>query len=295
MYKYKYKTTEDFIKNSKSTHGDKYDYSESNYVNAKTKIKIICKKHGLFEQIPRTHIRGYDCPKCSGCYMDRDYFILKSEEIHNKKYDYRYIKYTNNITKVDIVCPIHNVFQQKPKDHLLGKGCPKCGGKNIDITDFIRKAKLIHRDKYDYSESNYINAITKLKIICKKHGSFEQIPNSHLNGKGCPNCKISKGEEEIKTLLRGKGITYIQQHKFPDCKNIRQLPFDFYLPNHNTCIEFQGGQHIKPINYFGGEERFRITLICDEIKNNYCIDKKINLIKIYNVDDILKLINGINQ
>lgn len=295
MYKYKYKTTEDFIKNSKSIHGDKYDYSESIYINAKTKIKIICKEHGVFNQTPRNHIRGYNCPKCSGRFMDKDYFIMKSKEIHNNRYDYQDITYTNNQTKVGIICPTHGIFQQKPKDHLLGKGCPKCGGKNINTDDFIRNAKSIHGDKYDYSETNYISAKTKIKIICKEHGIFNQTPNSHLNGKGCPNCKLSKGEEEIKTLLDGKGITYIQQHRFSDCKNIRTLPFDFYLPNHNTCIEFQGGQHIKPINFFGGEKSFRITLICDEIKNNYCIDKRINLIKIYSVGDILKLINGINQ
>jgi hypothetical protein len=294
MYKYKYKTTEDFINKSKLTHGEKYDYSQSQYINAKTKIKIVCKKHGVFEQIPRNHIRGYDCPKCSGCFMDKDYFILKSKDIHNNKYDYQYINYTNNQVKVDIVCPIHNIFQQKPKDHLLGKGCPKCGGKNINTNDFIINAKTIHDDKYDYSESHYINATTKLKIICKKHGLFEQTPNSHLNGKGCPNCKTSKGEIEIKSLLNTKGITYIQQYKFPDCKNIKPLLFDFYLPNHNTCIEFQGEQHTKPIDYFGGEDGFKMVLIRDEIKNNYCIEKKINLIKIYNVKDIIKLINGIN-
>jgi Zn finger protein HypA/HybF involved in hydrogenase expression len=294
MYKYKYKTTEDFIKRSKSTHGDKYDYSESNYINAKTKIKINCKKHGPFYQIPRNHIRGHDCPKCSGCYMDKDYFILKSEEIHNKKYDYQYIKYTNNTTKVDIICPIHNVFQQKPKDHLLGKGCPKCGGKNIDTNDFIMKAKIIHGDKYDYNQSHYINATTKLKINCRKHGLFEQSPNPHLNGKGCPNCKTSKGEMKIKSLLDCKGIKYIQQHKFPDCKNIKPLLFDFFLPDYNTCIEFQGGQHIKSVNYFGGEDSFKLILIRDEIKDNYCNDKKINLIKIYNITDIVRLITDIN-
>ena len=290
MKKYNYETTENFIKKSKLTHGDKYDYSNSKYINAKTTVKIICSIHGEFEQIPRNHIRGQNCQKCSGVYMDKNYFIEKSKLLHGDKYDYSLVNYTRQLTKIQIICPIHGMFEQKPKDHLLGKGCIKCCGKNKTTDDLIKEFNEINNHQYNYSKVIYKDAKTKVKIICNKHGVFEQTPNAHLRGQGCPICRESKGEKEIRNYLINKKINFIPQHKFSDCKNLKELPFDFYLPDYNTCVEFNGEQHFKPIKYFGGVDKFKKVQINDFIKFNYCKTNKINLIIINNIKFIKTLL-----
>jgi hypothetical protein len=124
-------------------------------------------------------------------------------------------------------------------------------------------------------------------IICKKHGVFNQPPIEHLNGRGCPICKTSKGELVIKKWLDGNDIEYYHQHKFSDCKNKLPLPFDFYLPNDNTCIEYNGRQHYEPI--WGEKDLGRVNLT-DNIKKSYCEKNKIKLITIRYDDDIISKI-----
>ena len=214
-FKYKYKTTEDFKKAATDKHGNKYDYSLVNYVNAKTKVKIICPIHGEFEQIPRQHVYGGNCQKCSGVYMDKDYFIKKAKIIHGEKYDYSSVNYLNSLTPVNIICPIHGEFKQRPKDHLLGKECQKCSGTYMDTEYFIEKANKKHGFIYDYTNTIFKKATEKVNIKCKKHGNFKQTPNAHLNGQGCPICKESKGEMEIRKYLILNDILvipYVKHH-----------------------------------------------------------------------------------
>ena len=118
------------------------------------------------------------------------------------------------------------------------------------------------------------------------------IPNNHLNNNGCPRCKESKGEKEIREWLINNKIKYKPQHRFPECKNILTLPFDFYLPEHNTCIEFNGRQHYEPINKWGGIENLKEIQRRDKIKMEYCQNNNIPLIIIkYNDKVIKKLTN----
>lgn len=121
-------------------------------------------------------------------------FIIKANEIHCDKYDYSLVNYINKDIKVKIICPEHGVFEQAPVCHVTRKqGCPKCSGKVYSNNDFIEKANKIHKNFYDYSEINYINAKTKIKIICKEHGEFLQTPDKHINSKqGCPKCGLEK-------------------------------------------------------------------------------------------------------
>jgi hypothetical protein len=292
-FNYKYKTTEEFIKEAIKTHGDKYDYSLVNYINAKTKVNIICPIHGEFEQTPRYHIAEQNCPKCSGRYMDGEYFKEKANLIHDNKFDYSLVNYINNTTPIKIICPIHGEFEQKPKDHLLGKSCSKCSGKYMDTEYFKEKANLIHEFKYCYDETIYNNSIKKVIIICPIHGHFEQTPNAHLNGKGCNICKESKGEKEIRNYLLTNNVKFIKQYKFDDCKRIKPLPFDFYLPDYNTCVEYNGEQHYKPIKYFGGESKFKKQIDNDMIKINYCKENKINLLIINDLKKIKETLNSL--
>ena len=284
-------TNEKFIKNSKVVHGDKYDYSLTDYKNSNDKIKIICPIHGIFEQAPRMHLSGQNCPKCN--IITTGTFIEKSSKIHENRYDYSLVDYKNNNTKVKIICNIHGIFEQTPANHMSCKNdCPKCASLLSNTKEFIIKSNIIHENKYDYSLVDYKNNRTKVKIICLKHGVFEQLPSSHLNKQGCPICNESKGEDVIRKYLKTNNIRYKRQKTFDGCSYKYPLRFDFYLIKHNICIEYDGMQHFKPIEYWGGVDTFNYILMKDEIKNEYCKNNNIKLIRIkYDENIIEKLTN----
>lgn len=279
-------TTEEFIEKANVKHNNEYDYSQVEYINNIVKIKIICKKHGIFEQIPNSHLNSRGCPKCGNIKknslrtLNNETFKLKSILLHGNKYDYSLASYINNYTSVIISCKKHGNFNQKPYAHLNGQGCPKCAGKYLDNEYFIEKAKSIHGEKYDYSLINYSSSKSKIEIICDKHGVFLQTPTDHLSGCGCPKCTESQGERKIRIFLEENNINYIHEKTFDDCKNKYKLPFDFYLPNQNILIEYDGIQHFKSFKYFGGVERFISLRNNDNIKTNYAQANNINLIRI---------------
>jgi hypothetical protein len=288
-------TKKDFIKKSREIHGNKYDYSLVEYKNNHTKVKIICPKHGFFEQIPYSHLNGFSCKKCSGFnILTTKDFIKKAIEVHGNKYDYSLVEYENSKRKVKIVCPIHGVFEQNTVNHIhLKNNCPKCVNNNIKSTtkDFIKKAIEVHGNRFDYSLVEYENSKTKVKIICPIHGVFEQNTTHHLRGVGCPICNSSKGEIEIMKLLISYSIKYEKQKTYHNCKNIKLLPFDFYLPEYNMCIEYDGRQHYESIKYFGGEKRLKKQKQIDSIKNEYCKNNNIRLIRIKYDEDIEKVLS----
>lgn len=191
--------TKDFIVKAVEVHGDKYDYSLVEYINTRTKVKIICKIHGEFEQNPNNHLKGSNCSKCCGTQQKTtEQFIDEAQQIHGNKYNYSKVNYTNSNNKVIIICKEHGEFEQRAIGHLTGKGCSLCGiGKNklnrtTPQNDFIIKSNEIHHNKYDYSKVIYTNSNTKIIIICKEHGEFEQLPIKHLNGQGCTKCGYNK-------------------------------------------------------------------------------------------------------
>ena len=210
-------------------------------------------------------------------------FIEKAKEIHGNKYNYSLVNYIGSHDKVTIICKIHGEFEQTPNGHLISGGCSKCGKINRDkinsltTDEFMNRAIYIHSSKYCYSKVIYINNYTKVDIICPTHGNFKQTPNDHLKSHGCPRCRESKGEIAIAKFLDKHKIKYEREYIF---KKLGSLRFDFYLPDLNTCIEFDGIQHFVPINYWGGEEAFKKTQKNDRIKNEFCEDNNIKLIRI---------------
>jgi len=220
-------------------------------------------------------------------------FIKKARNMHGNKYDYSKTDYILSNIKICIICQIHGEFYQKPGDHLNGRGCYKCGkkraGKVLTSTTakFINKAKKIHGNDYDYSFVEYINTETKVKINCKKHGIFLQTPHKHLMGRGCPSCRSSIGEKTIREYLLKTDIEFEEQKRFHDCRNILPLPFDFYLPKNNMLIEYDGELHFKKSRRRNGEEKLFKTIEHDKIKNNFCDEKNIKLIRIpYWIEDL---------
>lgn len=288
----KKKTKEQFIDDSIKIHDKKYDYSLVEYVSNNTKVKIICPIHGLFEVRPNDHLsKKVGCSRCNNASISKSKNVAKTiierfNIIHDNKYDYSLIDYQGTDKKIQIICSIHGVFQQTPHHHLVGIGCQKCGNVYKPTTEeFIEQSIKIHKNKYDYSKVVYVNNSTKIDIICPIHGVFETRPNDHLNKKsGCPICKSSKGELIIKEFLDNNGIKYIREKKFKDCKYKKTLPFDFYLPTKNICIEFDGEQHFNSISCFGGVDSFEKTKIRDKIKNDFCDNSNIKLIRVTKED-----------
>lgn len=158
--------------------------------------------------------------------------------------------------------------------------------KKLNTEIFIEKAKLVHNNKYDYSLVDYKTTRIPIKIICPNCGEFEILPHSHLQGIGCTYCISSKGEIEIVNFLNKYEIKYERQKKFTNCKNKRLLPFDFFIDNIKMCIEYNGIQHYKSIDHFGGIEKLKYTQNNDNIKKKYCNENNINLLIIRYNDNI---------
>ncbi|HBB9485894.1 Uncharacterised protein [Escherichia coli] len=153
----------------------------------------------------------------------------------------------------------------------------------------------IHGSIYTYNKTIYVNAHHPITVTCNIHGDFTVVPNKHISAKqGCPVCSDqelkSKPVIEIQNFLKTCDIMFEMEKKFDSCKNINHLPFDFYIPELNLLIEYDGIQHFKPIEYFGGEEGLAEQQRNDEIKNKYCYDNNITLLRIKYSDDHIKII-----
>ena len=371
--------TLEFIEKAKAVHGDKYDYSKVEYINNKTKICIICPEHGEFWQIPKDHYGKHaGCPKCGILNAkrktsdSREEFIEKANKKWNYLFDYSKVNYINSKTKVEIICPKHGSFWQRPNDHITGYGCPKCGiekrskqciipveqmvekiynkfGDKIKLiestytkateyatfecpihgtftsipnevlntkygcpkcgytsggllnslttAEFIEKAKKVYGDYYDYSKVDYKQTEEKVCIICPKHGEFYITPHSFLSGSHCPKCTATLGELKIINYLENHNIPYNFQYKVDlgiQINKTTKVVFDFYLEYNSKIyiIEFNGQQHYERVAHFQSEEDFKIQLYRDEMVKNFCLEKnyifiEIPYYKIDNVEDIL--------
>ncbi len=296
-------TTHEFINKAKLKHGDRYLYDKVLYVGSLSKVIVTCCIHDDFLIKPNCHLNGRGCPKCGKIKSDKSHTRSKSEFVrisnikHNNTYTYEKFLYINSYTKGNVTCVQHGNFPIVPKNHLEGKGCPKCGliknskSRTMIKSEFVRKAHLKHNNTYTYDNFKYINTRTKSFITCLHHGDFPITPNNHLNGSGCPICNLSKGELEIMKLFQKYDITFVHQKRFPDCKNKQTLPFDFYLPYFYMLIEYDGIQHFKPIKRFGGQKTFKEVQHRDKIKDEFCKKKRIPLIRIpynKNIEQCLK-------
>jgi very-short-patch-repair endonuclease len=261
-------TTEEFIEQAKEIHGDKYDYSNVIYKTAKEKIIITCKIHGDFEQIPDCHLRGNGCDNCAWVIRidkmkyTKDDFLEKANEIHGDTYDYSNINYVDLQTKIKIICKKHGEFLQRPTTHYEGHGCTLCAiqqnsdKKRNSLEDVINMCKNRHQDTYDYSQVEYINSKIPIKIICKKHGIFNQLIYEHIKGSGCPRCR-NKTEAKLYEKLITIYPSIHTQFKQDWCKRITYLPYDFCIPELKIIIELDGAQHFRQVaNWCSPEEQF---------------------------------------
>jgi very-short-patch-repair endonuclease len=284
---------EKFLIKAKEIHGNKYIYSKVNFVNALTKIEIICPIHGSNFQRPSLHLKNGGCRKCgimtrsSNRASSTGDFVKKAICIYKNKYDYSKFIYIRSFVKGIIICKYHGEFLQTPNAHLRGAECPKCFGTPKKTTnEFINDAIKKWRNKYDYSEVEYNGNKRKIRIICKIHGVFSQTPNDHLTGYGCPVCQASRGELKIEKYLISNKINYIKQKTFSNCINPitnKRLKFDFYIPSKNLLIEYDGEQHFHG-GYVGNHKMTDVEFIelkkRDRIKTLYAKSVGIKLLRI---------------
>jgi len=260
----------DFVKRSRLAHGDKYDYSQVTYPkqNQDYPVLVGCRKHGDFVTNAYSHTQGRS--GCRKCHLDNnrssgEYFVEKAREVHGEKYDYSKVIYIHGRKHVTIVCKEHGGFEQYPDVHLMGSGCKECFNERCRLTKdlFEERARVVHGDKYDYSQVDYKDSKIKVKIICQNHGVFEITPNAHVSCKqGCRRCKESKGESRIRNFLERHGIEFVQEYRIGSDK----FRYDFFLPSYGILIEFQGQQHFKPIDIFGGQVAYAETCERDRLK-----------------------------
>ena len=171
---------EQFIKKANQLHNDKYDYSNVEYVNSRTKVTIICPEHGEFDQLPSSHLQGNGCPKCARVWTDAhkrnlqkssrksrgmttDEWIARAQSIHGDKYDYSKTEYVNQRTNVKIICPIHGEFEQKADSHIRGHGCKKCGDtsenhKGAHTWSDGQREKIINTCLEKYGAKRYLDS-----------------------------------------------------------------------------------------------------------------------------------------
>ena len=280
------KAKDTFIERARKIHGDKYDYSKVNYINAKTKVCIICPIHGEFKQTPQAHLRGEGCRKCGieeSHKLQRkttEQFIKEAREIHGDKYDYSKVNYVDERTDVIIVCPKHGEFKQKPMKHLKGRGCHECGIEKLSKINsfttekFIARAKEVHGDKYDYSKVEYKGYYEDVCIVCPAHGEFWQTPDSHLQGCGCQRCssRLSKNEDELYNFIsKLVGKDNVEKSNTSILPKHREI--DIYVPSFNIGIEYNGCRWHSEL--FGKDKYYHIN------KTNYCKENGISLIHIF--------------
>lgn len=242
---------ESFIRRAAAKYGGKYDYSHVNYLNTDTKVEVICQYHGSFYVTPYRHLHGQECPICTKNRYNEsrtkttEEFRAEAKAIHGEKYDYSRVNYVNSHTEVEIVCPIHGSFLQKPNKHLLGQGCPKCANKDKTTEEFIDECRQIHGDKYDYSKTVYKGSKNKIVVTCKEHGDFLIEASKHLCGCGCKKCSNKFVDDtysfiERSKLIHGDKYDYSKAEYTKSSEKVTVI-----CPRH-------GEFHVKPNHHLSG-------------------------------------------
>lgn len=262
------------------------------YKNSKSKITFKCLIHNKeWQAVAGSILLGYiGCPDCKKIKLQKALSKTQELYIEQVKEVNPFIEvignYVNAHTQIKHKCLIHNeIWETSPDSILQGGGCKYCQREKLKETNlksntqYLEDLQRINLNIIPLEE--YINGETKIQHKCLKCGYIWEVrPQNLLNGTGCPKCIESKGERIIANYLDNNKISYIKQFSFDNCKDIKPLPFDFYIPNLNICIEYDGIQHIKPIEYFGGEKAFKKQQKHDQIKDNYCKNNGITLLRI---------------
>lgn len=237
-----------FLARARAVHGDRYDYSRVAYIGVQKKVEIICPDHGPFLQLPMSHVAGRGCVVCGAQKsagsnrLTAEKFIEKATAVHGDRYDYSRVTLTSGYDKVEIVCPDHGPFWQVARYHLGGNGCPACGGVARVLKDeFIRRAEVVHGNKYDYGLTEFRGMNYKVSVRCRHHGDFLTLPKDHVaKSAGCPVCAheatTSVAETEISDFVKSLGFEAVRN----DRRALDGFEVDILVPEKRLCLEYNG-------------------------------------------------------
>lgn len=291
--KYLYEDVKEIVENSNyellSTKKD--IVNKKGFVYTTTKIKVWCKNsnHKPYMVVFNKFKLGQRCGQCA----KNKKLTHKEVKEYIESFGYEMLdEYKNSNTKIIIKCQNGHVYKTLFHNFKKGQRCKECQNKNIPYTHKEVK-EYIESFGYELISNTYINCKTKLLIKCPKGHIYEVSFDNFKRGRRCPYCKLkSKGEEKVKEVLEKYNIDFIRQYTREDCKYTYVIPFDFYIQSMNTIIEYDGIQHFESIEAWGGEEKLKITQEKDNIKNQYCQQNNIKLIRISYLDfnDIEKIL-----
>lgn len=259
------------------------------YKNSHTKIEFRCKEGHKWITTPSNVLAGKTCLTCANIQSSlrqrksHEQFV---EEVRNLHPDITVVgEYVNSNTKIEFMCSKGHIWKSAPSNLLSGCSCPFCKGERISALKFKTHKQFL---------GEVLELGIDITVLGRYHSAREHIlcrcnkcnhewmitPNNLLRGFGCPKCKKSKGEQAVEEYLIANNIVFETQKRFADCIDQRPLPFDFYLPEYNMLIEYQGAQHYMATHRMGDEEKLIYRQKHDCIKREYCKDKGINLLEI---------------
>ena len=260
-----------------------YELLSKEYIDSKTKLQLQCSKGHVFEIRYNDFKKGVRCKMCSSNYHPKFTYEYVKEYIENERYKLLSKEYKNANTDILVECPKGHIFKTRFGRFKNGARCQKCHLMNNNLStthtcEYIEKQLSLKG--YKLLSTEYVNAHSRILIECPEGHKFETKYNSFQQGCRCPHCNESKGERETSQILHELNIKYIKQYRFEDCKFKYTLPFDFYLPDYNICIEYDGELHYEISKHHGGLDKFIDTKIRDTVKNEYCKNNNIKLIRI---------------
>ena len=280
---------------------------EKDYKNAQSKLDVICANDHKIKMSWNSFQRGTRCRECSkiriGESLRKDFNDVVNI-LKENGYEYLEGEYVNNLSKLKLRCSNgHEFFSTYGKIQSTGRGCAKCSRALNDSKKRLSNENVneyINSLNYKWISGFYKNNESKLNIVCDKGHEFTSRLGNLKSGNRCPSCRISKGESKVRDVLEKYNIEFKQHYKFDDCIFYKKLTFDFYLPSHNIIIEYDGVFHYQIIKGKGGVDSFIDGKIRDTVKNVYCENNNIKLIRIPywefdNIENILmNEINNIN-
>nr|DAU16926.1 MAG TPA: restriction enzyme [Caudoviricetes sp.] len=287
----KNKNTFLYIKYYMSQYG--YIIESNEYCDAHEKLKLICPDGHHIEMNWNNFKNGKRCKEC-----DNKKRRLTTKEVYErmKKEGHELLsEYKNSKTELQIKCPNGHIYPQTYDYFVNNIRCPICKEKEIKNKEqhkYKWVKNTINSVGYELLTKNYTNNRQPLDIKCDKGHVYTSNFDNFQQGHRCIICNSSNGNKKVENILKKLKINYIVEYKFENCKFKRQLPFDFYLPDYNLCIEYDGVQHFEIVKHFGGFDDFITRKIKDTIKNVYCNENNIKLIRIpyWDFDNIENII-----
>lgn len=298
----KRKSHEKFVAEVQQIHGDELTVL-SRYRGNKNKVLMAHNTCGKkFERVPSDILKGKGCPKCAirsksdSARKTQQEFVEITQEIDPEGeyiFNGEYRGYNTKIPYTHTVCG---------KDHeitlahfVAGRRCPRCSKVyEPSNEEFKERVRELVGDEYTFLEE-YKTAKTKIKVRHERcRFVYSVSPDNFLRGRRCPQCKESRGEERIRLKLDDLGIDYIQEYEIKTGSEVvGKVRADFFLPEYNSIIEYDGEQHFGPVEIWGGEEQFEKQKKYDEVKYEYCLDNKIEILLVSykafdNIDEIVR-------